>query len=716
MNYVVFKKEKNYEMNRYLATAFLLLSINIGHAQVYVSVRGKDYNTGTKEHPLATLCAARDAIRKLRQKKGNDIKAVVVIEDGYYEMHEPLALRPEDSGTMEHPVVFRAAKGARPVFSGGRRIRGFVENGDGLWEAKIPECASGEFRFHQLYVNGQRATLARAPNKGFAHIKDIREYILVKGSGRVPERSRLAITFDKDDFKSLEVRGDNELGMIRFRAFHKWDVTIRYADSIDENSMTVYATGKGMEPWNPLKKGTRIVFEDFKSALDSPGEWFLSKDGTLYYYPREGEDISTAEVVMPVLERLVSVEGNAWEKELVRNITFEGIGFVHCNYSMPLSGFGPNQAATSVDAAIQLTGAENVNFVKCSIEKTGQHALWFGMGCNHCTVSHCYLNDLGGGGIYIGETRAYDGQGHTSNIKIVNNIIHSGGREFPPAVGAWVGQSSDNLITHNDIGDFYYTGVSVGWVWGYAPSPAKRNIITYNNIHHIGWALLSDMGAVYTLGKSEGTKVNNNVVHHVHAYSYGGWGLYADEGSSGIEMKNNLVFSTKTGGFHQHYGADNVISNNIFAFAKMYQLQCTRAEGHLSFTLENNIVIFDEGAVLKGAWNKIKIKMDRNLYWNTKGDKYDFDGMSFRKWQKETGHDISSLIADPGFKKADSFDFRLKNNTIVEKIGFVPFRYSKAGVTGGRKWMKKACLSRDITKRFDRVVEENMKKISEGTK
>ena len=705
-----FKKNINYEMNRYLATAFLLLCITIGHAQVYVSVKGKDYNTGTREHPLATLNAARDAIRKLGQESARDIKPVVIIEDGYYEMQKPLVLKPEDSGAKEQPVVYKAARGATPVFSGGKRIKGFIENSDGLWEVKIPECTSGEFRFDQLYVNGHRAKLARTPNKGFVHIKDIREDILVKGSGRAPERSRLSITFDKNDFKLLEGLGDDELNLIRFRAFHKWDFTIRYPDSIDKKSMTIYTTGQGMKPWNPLKKDTRIVFENFKAALDSPGEWFLSKDGTLYYYPRKGEDILTAEVVIPVLEKLVSVEGNASGKEYVRNITFKGLSFVHCNYSMPSGGFEPNQAAASVDAAIHLTGAENVNFVNCSIEKTGQHVLWYGKGCSHCTVSHCFINDVGGGGIYLGDVKGYEGVEHTSNMIIKNNIIHSGGREFPPAVGVWVGHSSDNLITHNDIGDFYYTGVSVGWVWGYAPSLAKRNVITYNNIHHIGWDLLSDMAAVYTLGKSEGTKVNNNVAHHVHAYSYGGWGLYTDEGSSGIEMKNNLVYSTKTGGFHQHYGENNVISNNIFAFAKMYQLQCTRVEDHLSFTLENNIVVFDEGAVLKGAWNKIKIKMDRNLYWNVKDDKYDFNGMSFGKWKKKSGHDINSIIADPGFKDAEYYDFRLKNTNVVKKIGFVPFDYSKAGVTGSRKWMKKARLYGDITKEFDRVVEENMKK------
>ena len=694
---------------KYIIFAFAFMQVVFSDAQIYVSTKGKDYNTGSKDYPLATLTAARDAVRKLHKEKGPDIPVTVFVEDGYYEMLEPLVLKPEDSGTKENPVVYRAAKGASPVFSGGRRIHGFEENGSGIWEIKIPECADGKFRFDQLYVNGKRVTLAKIPNKGYWYIKDIREDILIKGNGRSPERSTLAITLEPEDFKVLANMSKNDLDLVRFRAFHKWDFTLRYIDSIDIKNNIVFTTGQGMKPWNSLRKGGRVVFENFMTALDEPGEWFLSNDGTLFYYPREGEDIKTAEVVIPVLDKLISVEGNASEEENVKNINFEGLTFVHCNYQMPRSGFEPNQAAASIDAAIHLTGAVNVNFTDCSIEKTGQHALWLGKGCNHCKVSHCYINDVGGGGIYLGETKALEGLEHTSNITIENSIIHSGGREFPPAVGIWVGHSSDNIITHNDIGDFYYTGISVGWVWGYAPSLAKRNIITYNNIHHIGWALLSDMAAVYTLGKSEGTKINNNVIHHVHAYSYGGWGLYPDEGTSDIEMKNNLVYSTKTGGFHQHYGANNMISNNIFAFAKLYQLQCTRVEDHLSFTLENNIVVFDEGVVLKGAWDKIRIKMDHNLYWNYKGDDYDFNGKSFKKWQK-TGHDTHSIIADPGFKDVENFDFRLHKTKVVKRIGFVPFDYSTAGVYGNKEWMKKARLSDEISKEFDKVVEDNLKK------
>ena len=175
------------------------------------------------------------------------------------------------------------------------------------------------------------------------------------------------------------------------------------------------------------------------------------------------------------------------------------------------------------------------------------------------------------------------------------------------------------------------------------------------------------------------TKIRNNLCHDVSRYEhgYGGWGIYTDEGSSEIVIENNVVYRTLDGGFHQNYGRNNVIRDNVMALGQTAQLKRTHNEDHIS-VVEHNIFYWKDGKMIDGNWDGSQYKFDNNLYYQEGGKAIEFDGKSFAEWKK-SGQDVHSIVAAPLFVDPEHGDFSLKPGSPALKIGFKPIDISGVG-------------------------------------
>jgi hypothetical protein len=692
----------------------LLFSVVVIHAParagdttLYVSPRGS--GNGSRLSP-ASLQRAVAMLPELKKMNGKGA-ITIVLRNGTYELNEPICITPQNGGTKTLKIIFKADLNAHPVISGGKKV---LIKGKGVLSANISALLKDGVP-QDIYINGKRAIRARTPNTGFLKFAKVSEK---KPSGIPWNKTTSVQCFEipMATYKELKTLSSRQLRNVRFNIYHKWTTTSRTIDSLSKTKPAFYSTGPAWAPYNLINDKSIFFLENDPNALDMKNEWVLDGNDVIKYIPLDSSR-RKVEAIVPVVEKLLIVKGDSDHN--VYNVYFKGISF--CFANKPFTGFDDSQAAASIDAAIMVDEAQNIHFRNCRVMHTGQYAVWFRKNVRHCSMKKCYIDDLGAGGVRIGETSLpEDTASFTADIKIEDCIIHSGGYDYPPAVGVFIAHSANNIVAHNDIADFRYTGVSVGWVWGYSYSPSVNNKIVYNHIHHIGWGVLSDMAGVYTLGVSPGTEVNYNVINDIYSYDYGGWGLYTDEGSSDIRMENNLVYHTKTGGFHQHYGKNNHINNNILAFGREYLAQDSRIENHLSFEFKHNILLSDGETFFQGCWKNGRVDIDSNCYWSIAHGKSLFmistmeyggspvDTLSFKQWQKDSGRDPHSLFAKPGFEDPTAYNFHVKNLNIMRQIGFVPFDYRKAGVTGDEQWRKLAILPDAIIQKFDKSVREIM--------
>lgn len=646
---------------------------------IVVSPDGDDSNPGTEEQPLRTLEGAKEKLKGMSSEE----EVTVWFREGTYLFDKSVNF---DSSDYKN-AVYRSVPDEEVIFTGSVELSDWTDGEINGVKALVTDVDTENMYFRSLFKGEKRLSVSVWPKEGSFRVANSE---LTDALNPESDYFKLHAAFyaNKNEIKAFANLED-----VNVRIMHKWCDDILPLHSADAS------TGK-VELKKPaamsIETGDNYVYENVREAVSEAGEWYLDRsEGKLYYIPYEGETAENLVLSAPVTDSFLKMDG-------VSDITFSGIRFVNTDWDFvngtlglwPMDETNPiyeivelnpthPQASYEVPAAIDVKNAKNISFINCTFRSISNTALMFGANVDGAKAEACHFDEIGGNAIFINAPYAIPAV--TKNISITNCEINEYGRIYNHSIGVLLCHASDCIIANNEIHDGWYTAVSVGWVWGYNENPTDNIQVNNNLIYNIGNGWLSDMGGIYTLGIQPNTVLSGNIIYNVGCYGgeqgYGGWGIYLDEGSSEITVEKNLVYDCSSQTFHQHYGRDNVVRNNIFAFGTDGAFRITRNEEHNSLFLENNILVTDDAVMYKDTISMDWFVDDSNLYWDY-GNRAVYSGSSAKLGHRENivgmvgrGYYNNAVFADPIFKDAENRDFTLAENSPVFDTGFEKWDY-----------------------------------------
>ena len=600
----------------FLTAICILCSHWLWSGEIWVSPKGNDFNDGTRQSPKATLTAALRQAREWRRTGDDRMQGgiTVYMEGGTYALYEPVFIRPEDSGTKESPTVIRSAinektvirsaADEKAVLSGGVRIKNWKKQGK-LWVADVPVFNGRPLDFRQLWVNGKKAVRAR----------DVEDFEKMNRICSVDEKNEILYVPAVSIRRLIDNKGNLKAKYAEMVLHQMWCVANLRIRSVEVQGDSVAIRFHQPEsriqfehPWpRPMVTtdghNSAFYLTNARELQDVPGEWYHDIDARkVYYYPREGEKMQEAEVIVPAVETLVRVEGTL--DRPVCHIRFEKITFSYTTWMRPSEkGHVPLQAGMYLTdgyridpkmqrnylnhpldnqgwlgrpaAAVRVVAARQIDFERCRFEHLGSTGLDYEEAVQGGVVRGCLFRDIAGNGLLVG---SFSPAAHETHLPYdpadrrevctqqqINNCYFTEiGNEDWGCLAIAAGYVGDVNIEHNEISEVPYSGISLGWGWTQTVNCMRNNRVHANLIHHYAKHMY-DVAGIYTLGSQPKSYVTENCVHSIYKPGYvhdpNHWFyLYTDEGSSFITVRDNWTEGEKY--LQNANGPGNVWENN----------------------------------------------------------------------------------------------------------------------------------------------------------
>ena len=594
-------------MKKLFVTAICILCSHwLLAGEIWISPKGSDFNDGTRQSPKATLTSALRQAREWRRTEDNRIQGGITIymEGGTYAFYEPFFIRPEDSGTKESPTIIRSVGDEKVILSGGISINGWKKQGK-VWVADVPVFNGRPLDFRQLWVNGKKAVRAR----------DVEDFEKMNRICSVDEKNEILYVPAVSIRRLIDNKGNLKAKYAEMVLHQMWCVANLRIRSVevqgDSAAIRFHQPESRIQfehPWpRPMVTtdghNSAFYLTNARELQDVPGEWYHDMDARkVYYYPREGEKMQEAEVIVPAVETLVRVEGTL--DRPVCHIRFEKITFSYTTWMRPSEkGHVPLQAGMYLTdgyliepkmqrdylnhpldnqgwlgrpaAAVRVVAARQIDFERCRFEHLGSTGLDYEEAVQGGVVRGCLFRDIAGNGLLVG---SFSPAAHETHLPYdpadrrevctqqhINNCYFTEiGNEDWGCLAIAAGYVGDVNIEHNEISEVPYSGISLGWGWTQTVNCMRNNRVHANLIHHYAKHMY-DVAGIYTLGSQPKSYVTENCVHSIYKPGYvhdpNHWFyLYTDEGSSFITVRDNWTEGEKY--LQNANGPGNVWENN----------------------------------------------------------------------------------------------------------------------------------------------------------